>query len=280
MRICNASLSDPFDSSLVLFPESTHPDHLRSRHSLLTTPGDSPAAPLGSWRYTTRRTRQKVMWLAAICSLGVHAVPLLAFNAKRVEAHRNYEPLLPVTLMNMPASLEDREEKLEDVDRWAEAGGGVDAPRQVEIPTIVVLENMMTQRFDPRTLQPHLSLTDTKLVTIPGNLRVGGTGEKGFKDIFDLADVDQLPSPVFQPRLYIPAPLRIPGADINLTVEFIVNNKGKVVDARVIQSTDRRYDDITIANVMKWQFKPGKKKDRAVAVLIDQPFVITLTSDQ
>ena len=277
MRTSNASLSDPFDSSPVLFPESTGQVHEYSFSSRSATLLHAPTSPIGSWKYKTKRTRRTITLLAALFSLGVHATLLLGFNTKRVKAPRATEEPLTVMLMKMPPIPEDPDDTIEDVDKSAEAG--VDVPRQADFPTTVILDNMVTQTFDPRSLQPNLNVAGTKFVTIPSNVRIGGTGGRGIKDIFNLADLDRAPSAVFQPPPNIPPSLRQAGGNVKLIIEFIVNNKGEVVDARVLETTDRQYDDVAIASVLKWRFKPGMKRGRPVAVRIHQPFLISINGD-
>jgi|GEM_PF-1124541 len=280
MRISNASLTHPFNSSPVWFPESTKPDDDHPCGSHLNTMIHAPPAPLGSWRYKTKRGRKMASLLAALFSLGVHTVILFGFNTKRIERPKPVETALLVTLVKMPELPDEPDDEIPDLDKGSEVPEGVDVPRQADIPTTVILDNMMTQAFDPRSLQPNLNITGTKLTTIPANVRIGGAGGKGIKEIFNLADLDRAPTPIFQPPPNIPPNLRQEGGDVNVMVEFIVNNKGEVVEARVLNSTDRRYDDIATAAVMKWRFKPGMKRGHSVAARIHQPFIITISSER
>lgn len=278
MRISNASLAYPFDSSPALFPESTQPDydHPRCSHQ---TGVQAPPAPCGSWHYKTKRGRKLASLSAAFFSLGVHALILFGFNTKPTARPKYVEPALALTLVKMPELPEEPDEEIPDLDKGSEIAEGVDVPRQADVPTTVILDNMMTQAFDPRSLQPNLNIAGTKLTSIPANVRIGGAGGKGIKEIFNLADLDRAPTPIFQPPPNIPPNLRQQGGDVNVVVEFVVNNKGEVVDARVLSSSDRRYDDIATTAVMKWRFKPGIKRGRSVAARIHQPFIITIASE-
>lgn len=279
MRLSNASLSYPFDSSPALFPETTEPDYDHPCCSHNHTAVHGPPAPLGSWRYQTRRGRKMASLLAVFFSIGVHALILFGFNTKRIDRPKYVEPALAVILLKMPELPDDPDDEIPDVDKGSEAPDGVDVPRLADIPSTVILDNMMTQAFDPRSLQPNLNITGTKLTSIPTHVRIGAGG-KGIKEIFNLADLDRAPSPVFQPPPNIPQTLRQAGGEVNVVVEFVVNNKGEVVDAQILSTTDRRFDDVATTAVMKWRFKPGMKRGRPVAVRIHQPFLITITSER
>lgn len=277
MRTNNASLADPFDASPLLFPENDDPAP-RGRATLGSVV-HAPPAPMGSWRYTTRRGRKAALLLALLFSGGTHALLLLGFNTKPRPAPAPIEPTLLVNLIKMPEIPEDPEDKIEDLNKGEDVAEGIDVPRQADVPTTVILDNMMTQAFDPRSLQPNLNVNGTKLISIPGNIRIGGAGGTSIKEIFNLADLDRAPVPIFQPPPNIPSNLKTEGSEVKLVVEFIVNNKGEVVDARILDSSDPRYDNLTMTTVMKWKFKPGYKKGRPVASRIHQPFIITIGAD-
>lgn len=54
-------------------------------------------------------------------------------------------------------------------------------------------------------------------------------------------------------------------------VEFNVDTKGRVVSARVRQSTDRAFEDLTLRAVLNWSFEPGRKHGRAVPFRMEIP---------
>ncbi len=231
----------------------------------------------GNWHYRKEHSRWTTLFLSGLVSVGVHTVLLVGFNPKPGKVQPlPADPPFAVNLLKLP-EIPDEDEAMADLDKSGELVEGIDVPRQADLPTTVVLDNVMTQAYDPRSLQPHFNLTGTKIVVIPSNLRVGGTGGKGMRQIFNLADLDRPPAPFFQPPPNIPPALRQAGIIVNLTVEFIVSSKGEVVDIRILTSTDHRYDDIATGTVLKWRFKPGIKRGRPVATRILQPFVVKIS---
>jgi protein TonB len=62
-----------------------------------------------------------------------------------------------------------------------------------------------------------------------------------------------------------------------VVVDFIVDNKGKVSWAVVRSSTHEGFEDAAILGVSRWQFKPGKKKGRAVNTRMRVPLRFRIT---
>ena len=61
-----------------------------------------------------------------------------------------------------------------------------------------------------------------------------------------------------------PSALKNSGAEGVGMVEFDVDTKGRVVSARVRQSSDRAFEEPTFRAVLNWRFAPGRKDGRAV----------------
>ncbi len=61
-----------------------------------------------------------------------------------------------------------------------------------------------------------------------------------------------------------PTSMKNDGRDGTVLVEFDVDVKGRVVSARVRESTDRAFEEPTIRAVLKWRFEPGQSKGHAV----------------
>ncbi len=83
-------------------------------------------------------------------------------------------------------------------------------------------------------------------------------------DLFDIANLDQQPTPRFQSKPVYPFEMRRAGITGEVHVAFIVDNKGKVVQAYAFRSSHREFEKPAIQAVSKWRFRPGKKDDRAV----------------
>lgn len=275
MRTSNASLADPFDSSPVPFPEHSLQVEWKQEHARRPVHDLSPP---GSWKYLKQKGHRLGLAAAVIISVAFHGALLLGFNFKRSEEAKPTEEPFSLTLIKLPQIPDDPEESLEDLEKGSDVAEGVDVPRQADIPASVILDTMITQRFDPSTLQPNLNLNGTKLLTIPNNIRPGGAGGHGLKEIFNIADLDRQPTPIFQAPPNIPPALRQAGERVEMMIEFIINNKGDVVDVRILETTNYKFNDVAASCVLKWRFKPGMKKGRSVASRVHQPMIITVTA--
>jgi periplasmic protein TonB len=61
-----------------------------------------------------------------------------------------------------------------------------------------------------------------------------------------------------------------------VVVEFIVDERGRVIEPRVVRSTNRIFDDATLQAVAKWQFEPGRRDGKIVRFRMSAPVVFSL----
>ncbi len=61
-----------------------------------------------------------------------------------------------------------------------------------------------------------------------------------------------------------------------MLVEFIVEETGRVLDPRVLDSTDRVFEEATLRAVAKWRFEPGTRDGRIVRFRMTVPGVFSL----
>ena len=99
------------------------------------------------------------------------------------------------------------------------------------------------------------------------------------KDLFDLANLDQIPSPRFQAKPVYPFEMRRAGITGDVLVGFIVDSNGDVREAYAIKSTQREFEAAAIQAVSKWKFRPGKKGGRAVNTRMQVPIVFSITEE-
>ncbi len=97
-------------------------------------------------------------------------------------------------------------------------------------------------------------------------------------------DLDRIPSRLSQKRPVYPAALVEKGIEGSVTVGFIVDPVGNILNLRVLSSTDREFEQAALDAVKLWRFGPGKKGGRFVAtnmsaVLNFRPPVTVKTSD-
>src|SRR5690606_39240456 len=116
--------------------------------------------------------------------------------------------------------------------------------------------------FETMVEQPNLSVTN--IAVIPEHISRGGKLGDGLGTIFNLADLDRAPVPVFQPAPMFPPQLKQEGVSATVRVEFIVTAEGRVVNVMAVDSTHHGFNDAAIKAVGKWKFKPGIKNGRRV----------------
>ncbi|MBN1507682.1 MAG: energy transducer TonB [Sedimentisphaerales bacterium] len=95
---------------------------------------------------------------------------------------------------------------------------------------------------------------------------VANSSGKGGGDadaIFSIADLDQTPRPIYQasPTMTREARQKAPG---KVNVIFVVDEQGRVVDARIRSSTDPVFEQPALNAVKRWKFEPGRRAGRAV----------------
>lgn len=93
-------------------------------------------------------------------------------------------------------------------------------------------------------------------------------------DIFEIAQVDEIPVPLARISPNIPYALR--NREGNVEVIFIVDENGNVVDPEIKSSSDNRFNESVLAAIKRWRFKPGKRGGELVKVRMLQPFKITV----
>ena len=83
-------------------------------------------------------------------------------------------------------------------------------------------------------------------------------------DLFDSDELDERPEAVSKIPPRYPSNLRNAGATGNVTLEFVVNEKGIVSNVKVKKTTNSKFNKAAIEAVEKWKFKPGIKNGKRV----------------
>lgn len=236
----------------------------------------APEVP-GSWRYRCDRPSRLAIALAVGLSAGLHAGIFFGFgHAGKAPAPAKAEPLLAVALV-IP-ELKDLEEPEPEAidDSAAPQDTSVPVPMQQDLPQIPRPTDFVQPINFASLLEPP-DFSQVTLTVIPENIRrSSGKLAEGIGAIFNLADLDREPALVFQPAPIYPHHLRREDLSGTVKIEFIVDTQGRVLNAVVIDTTDRRFDEAALAGVAKWKFKPGMKGGRKVNTRMAVPIVFTL----
>jgi TonB family protein len=84
------------------------------------------------------------------------------------------------------------------------------------------------------------------------------------------------PVPKFQARPTYPLDMRKKNISGEVVVDFIVTEKGDVINARALRSSHAEFETPAVEAVMKWKFKPATKNGKPVATHMQTPVVFTL----
>lgn len=106
--------------------------------------------------------------------------------------------------------------------------------------------------------------------------RIGGTGkggavEESMDSAFSLAEIDQKPRAVFQTAPMFPAEMRGKKVEGVVTVVFIVDASGKVLNPRVEKSSHPAFEKPALAAVRQWKFEPAVKGGQRVGCKMRVP---------
>jgi TonB family protein len=114
-------------------------------------------------------------------------------------------------------------------------------------------------------------------------LRVGGAGAAAADEqIFHAATVDEPPRATSLPALRYPRMLRQRGIEGHVTLEFVVDDRGRVdrESISVVESTNSQFEAAAIEVVRRAQFQPGRQDGRSVPVQVQQIIEFTLTGGE
>jgi protein TonB len=211
-----------------------------------------------------------------LASAGLHLLFFYGIGPEEPEpiavvAEDNY-----IELMEMP-DLKELEEP--DPEEYADGAEAPDqeavsyVPMLADLPASVTVDSFV-QKLDLSMLNVKPDFSAAKVVTIPpGARRAGPVAGEGLKNVFNLADLDRVPEPVFQPAPVFPPHLRREIAQARVDVEFIVNSSGKVLDPRIVYATVSGFEDAAINGVKRWQFRAGMKGGKRVNTRMRVPIV-------
>lgn len=151
-------------------------------------------------------------------------------------------------------------EEVELPEPSSEGGGDIsDLVPPMQADTSAPTASSFVQQIQP---PPPPGMTrPTGAIIIPGRTGVGlGTGTgTGFKNLFDLATLDQPPVARTPIKPYYPPEMSRSGINGEVVVGFMVDSDGNPLNAFIIRSTHREFEAEALRAIMKAKFKPGRK---------------------
>jgi protein TonB len=221
-------------------------------------------------------TRDLIIGL--LVSVTLHAGFLFGdrlFPEKEVVQAAAVEEEYTIELMEMPPLEPEPEEIIESTDDAPPEEIEFAPPMQADVPSVNV-ETPFVQKLQPPP-PPGLE-RPTGIVSIPKTSASRAIGQ-GMKDLFDLKNLDQQPTPRFQAKPNYPFEMRRAGITGQVVVGFIVDARGNVREAYSVRSSHREFEQAAIQAVTKWRFRPGKKDGRAVNTRMQVPIVFNITDE-
>ena len=143
-------------------------------------------------------------------------------------------------------------------------------PQQADVPTASI-DSAFTQQIQP---PPPSMQRPSGQMAIPAVSTAKAAS--GMKDLFDLANLDQVQQPRYQAQPQYPLEMRRAGITGEVVVGFIVDSQGKAIEVYAVRSTQREFEAAAIQAVGKWTFRPGRKGGRAVNTRMQVPIVFSL----
>ncbi|MCM2274471.1 MAG: energy transducer TonB [Candidatus Didemnitutus sp.] len=211
--------------------------------------------------------------IGVILSISLHGLLLGAFNRKAPPKAKVVEEEVKVVQMEMPEIEPEKEDIVEELAEEAPTNQ-LAPPMLADVPSVSV--TAFTQPLQP---PPPPGLTAAKgAIAIPV-VKPGTKLGQGMKDLFDVANLDQIPVARVQPAPNYPFEMKRAGISGTVTLEFIVDSKGDVVAVQIIRSSQREFEQPAIQAVQKWKFRPGRKGGRAVNTRCQIEIPFTLTDD-
>lgn len=100
-------------------------------------------------------------------------------------------------------------------------------------------------------------------------------GEPG-STVFDPGSLDHSPEAVVQPAPIYPSAARQDGLHGKVVVEFLVDEAGRVLNPRVVSSSEVIFEEPTLRAVEKWRFAPGTRHGAPVRFRMSVPVTFDL----
>ncbi|CAI8320752.1 MAG: Uncharacterised protein [Opitutia bacterium UBA7350] len=90
------------------------------------------------------------------------------------------------------------------------------------------------------------------------------SSDLGGLDIFDIGDLENKPMPRSQSAPRYPSSAKRQGLQGRVTAEFIIDERGDVMQVTITRSSDPVFEKPTIDAIRRWKFSPGEKDGRKV----------------
>ncbi len=214
---------------------------------------------------------------AGLLSLSLHAVVFFGFNEHVPAKKRRVVSDEPVIQMTMPDLEEDKVEPVEALGDVPPETPSIAVPTLADLPSLVPVDAFV----QPLDFTPALPTSPdaSHLMTVPTNIARGSAAVEKLGKIFNVADLDRQPQPIFRPSPVFPYEMKREYSEASVVAEFIITTKGAVVSPRAISAQNRRFEEAALLALEKWKFRPGYKAGRPVNTRTQITIYFRVTAD-
>ncbi len=213
--------------------------------------------------------------LPATVAASLHLIAFFGYNPTRVPKPPVDRDTFVCTLEPIPFNLEETPPDPDDTpdEMAAQPKGRPDVARPgLDEPAASV--GPVTMERPPAAPLP-TTYSPTILPGVFGSL--DGTDAPGAGGpILNFTGLDNTPHTRSQVAPVYPGELKTAGITGEVLVTFVVDESGRVSHARVVRSTDSRFEAATLRAVERWRFEPGKKNGRTVRFRMEVPVMFNL----
>jgi periplasmic protein TonB len=194
------------------------------------------------------------IFLAGVASLVINA---LLFGVASVLTRERRSPLIEeMPLVVNVVSLPERERLPEPEMK--------EPPKPKPTPTARFIPEV--SRFPIQTPR----IDDIQITIDPSLYQLSGSID-GF--VFDAADLDRAPRPIFNPQPICPHNARRREITGTVRVRFLVEASGTVAEAVILEATPRDwFEEAVLKAVNTWKYNPGTLAGRAVPAWVETTF--------
>lgn len=246
-------------------------------------PADTPvpdrvSGPTGAsaWRYERRERPWIMLAFSLFISASLHAVLLYGFNRPKIVEKAVVVEEPEYVQIVMPELKEEEPDKVEELGETMDETPAVAVPMLADAPSVTVSAFVQPLQYVPDVAS---NLQATKVSQIPVNIARGGRSLASLGQIFEVNQLDRVPTPIAQPSPVFPFHLKQQYSSASVIVEFIVTDAGEVVNVTASQAVHRDFEDAAINGVSKWRFRPGMKGGKRVHTRVRVPLNFVLQDE-
>lgn len=227
-------------------------------------------------------------FLGVACALLLH-LGIILFGGRLFSGHQKDHGSLQQVELLSEQEAEAEKEKQEEEERQPEESEEMASEDEPPPDAAEVIRNLEAPSMNnaPKLEAASLSAIEAALngqggaggdfaesLSFASGGRIGGTGSVGAKTMdldnaFSLAEIDQKPRVIFQAAPVYPSNLK--SVEGVVTLLFIVDESGKVTNARVEKSTHPDFEKPALDAVRQWKFEPAIKGGKRVSCKMKAP---------